>query len=1001
MDGCAMKDLSFGEYLRRQSDRDPPVDNDYDEFWSEVCLFFRLREAAEKYWHKHRHAAKSIRGALPLEWTQIRDAFCAFGPEPALIARIAEENSDDVVAIAGDLRKVLRRERRSVPLCRVRQIDGHCLRWLMRQPGRTLEEKGGSRQTILGVVREENFDTLENRVLKDFLRRCAELAAMYLRQNAAFKQEPICLKVGKFKRLCAEVLAKPELSGVGGLSGLPQPNYALQQGRRYSRIWQAYVEVIRQTDMMEKLWRRRKEIRELYGRCRDGIKLHCSPRAKYRTPLWINPIGGNGEIFEAPVWDNELAEADVEEPMPPKRDVQIVNLTSPWDGRDELAYLLKHPNAYPFIQNPHRKSFEKEIKSVRLAEIIEKRDHHQLGDYFRALHGLMGGDRWVALVPDHWDSGWLEQVIGARPDGFGRDEMFLLWRSVAAALGTKVKRVDDRLRQFASGNSLVVADEFAPGKWNAVKLEFRDYRECALPRRASPRLHPNRFALEKSDCDAAQRMASGGMLVKVWANDGSLIESGAEEYIQAETGGCVAYLDEVDALSLIVVTPAEEVVFRTLVAHQEVWPGGMPYPRKGWTDWTDGGTLAIGEDKLSLYLLEGETRDDAPLKLLEHRLKNRTVQSEPIEYRASIVPGQGLARIEFRARFLRQPLSLDMSRLSDSNQTRVTIERDLPRRFPPVMPLVEASADLWSSVEAQIREFMNPQSKDLPGAGVFADRVRPYWRSLTYYGIVHGDWTNMVFFNPNTMSQIELLKRENVFGNASGHEFPVSGFPWNDLFSKLAKWYARDQALAFRNRARHVLRLIAWTYQNNPGDQFESIRTEMYSKYVSCRLRLDKVELTFCSNCFSGEDVRTCEILRTALDNIANGNGRQDEFRLVYNLLQFYPLIMEKVDTRLCESAFDWIWNACNTGGFTDQYGYIQNTRTLGYYLRCLLFLLHRRRYDRSFKSVGTNWQPDGIFGTRLVALTAAQTTCKSIVESLIKYMRGEGTIAGIPIDGG
>jgi hypothetical protein len=272
--------------------KDPPCIDSYDEFLIKVWDFFSLRVAAEQYYKEHKYVAFSPHGALPISWEDLRDIWKSSGPPEQPITLIAKRNYNDVNSLIRNLRKVLNRVRQKVAIARVQQVDAHCLRWLTRQPGRSAAEKGGSRQEILGVVRVENYNTLENRVLKDFVQRCIALATMYLRRYdvAPYHDHVNVRAVVRFKNLCIGGLSVPELENVSDIREFPQPNYVLQQDRLYSKIWSSYCDILRQEDVAEKLWNKRDEIDDLYDRCSSGIPIHCSATAKYCTPLWVNPL---------------------------------------------------------------------------------------------------------------------------------------------------------------------------------------------------------------------------------------------------------------------------------------------------------------------------------------------------------------------------------------------------------------------------------------------------------------------------------------------------------------------------------------------------------------------------------------------------------------------------------------------------------------------------------------------------------------------------------------
>jgi hypothetical protein len=737
--------------------------------------------------------------------------------------------------------------------------------------------------------------------------------------------------------------------------------------------------------------------------------------AKYCTLLWVNPLDGRKEIIENPIWENELAMCAVETPEPPRADVQAIDLTFPWDDRTELVYPSNHRNARPFIQNPHRPSLEPG-DSVSLNEILRKRDRLKLQDYFRQLHGLLGGSRWIVLVPDDWEPNWLEQVIRAQLSALTRDKVFLLWRSVAAALGMMEQR------KFKDEESLVVADGFAVPSYNAIELRFMKEKDTGrvLPQRSSVRLHSSkavgcndvRFCLGCSFGDhasvykiggrTAQRLGIGRLSPANFVEETSnfayskadkILFDGVHRFLKDEAAGLVSYFDERDALSLVVQNRAEEVEFKTLVDHDECSPGGKLYIGK----LTRGGALQMGAAKLALNLLEGDQRDDEPLKEMQVIFDQKTPETTDIFFEATMTPGQGLANVLFKADFLEQPLPIDLTELETSKNTKARIEREMKRHFPPVMPYVEASEDIWSSVKAETVRYL--QRGALPRETGLFYHPQPYWGTVDTSGqLSFRMFGQNRFFDASTMSPVDMLKRENVFGNAPGHEYPATDFDWQALFKKLAYDY---------RRGKDVLRMIAWTYQYK-NEEFEFIRAALYDQYVRKAQALTKVEYTFCSNCFGKGDTRIVDILRRVLERIVRQVEAQDELRLTYNLLQFYPESVENISSELCECAFKRLYRSYNTHRFIGTNGYLdgaQATKMIGYYLKCMLFLLHRRRYDPGFMLRGDDWQPSGFLAKEIPVRRMAngqeystQRAHENLRKSFLNYVRGNGTIEGIPL---
>lgn len=1025
--------ISLKEYLRlsKRRQKNPLIIPEYDDFILKIWTFFDLRATAEDNFRKHKYLAKNNRGALPLNWRQIADRLEDSGPPVNVVSQIAKLRYGDVDHIIRNLRKVLNRVRQKESLSRVQQIDSHCLRWLVRQPGRSAIEKAGSRQEILAIIRVENFDTLENRVLKDFLLRASSASAFYLRKYAfRYPDHALIRAVTKFNNLCAMGLSLPVMENIRPLYDMPQPNYVLQQDMRYSKVWCDYCKLIRQEEIAEKLWDKRKECLDDYSKSLNGLALHCSPFAKYHAPIWFNELDGKRDILDKPWWANERAGTQVVDPQPPRNKVTIVDLTSPWDGRRELVYGY-HDNSKPFIQNQHRPNVEPQKDVIAVQEIVRRGrsngEDKLLRDYFEQLYGLLGGDQWVVMVPDTWEAQWLEQVKRCCP--LPRSKVFLIWRSIAAALGCV-----DLWQSYDEGDSLVVVDGDSEPNIIATKLLFKRDKKSrrVLPQRASYRLHSeDRYSIGvfgacaeqvSNFSNASKDVVCTGYLTHSnfsmnrdvrYASSEDLIR-GVERFLEERNKGLVSYFDELDAFTLIRTNRNEEIEKAILIEHEECWPGGYPYRTK---KPIYAGTLSAGESKMSLFMFEGVPDVGSKLKLFEQEFDSKTIEAAEISMDAELTPGQGLATITVRAGFLENDVELalhDKTKLLDSEMTILRIERELKRHFPPNMPYVEACAEIWNQILPDLRSY--GRTGILKDNGLFA-KAQGYWgvvnpnarptSGVRRYGIARQ-------FDKNSMSPIDRLKRENVFGNNPLNRLPSCNFDFDKLFAWLAMKYRRNVK---------VLRLIAWTYQyDNPV--FEPIREELYDRYTVQGCSLDAVSTSFCSNTFATGDNRIVMILNTALQHISFGVQTQDELRLVYNLLQFHPESVQGCESDLCEHAFDKLVSGYNkytffsneVGLFGTREGRTWNgkiaTQMAGYFLKCMLFLLHRRRFDPCFlkspkgwklikdKTHGDHYVPPGFLAEELPVRQYASKTLEGhevMRRSFIEYVNGRGTLEGIP----
>lgn len=183
-----------------------------------------------------------------------------------LIVRIADECSETLDSICTSLRKALRRVRQKERFNRVQQMDDACVRWLIRQPGRTIIEKAGPRREVMCVVRLESADTPENRVVRDFVERATRECTIYLRSNGHRTNSKRVQSVRKFRAQLIGWMRHSDLQNVPLPTGIPTPNYVLQFDSRYSVIWFWYDRLRRQQVGAEGAWRWRRRMLVEYCR---------------------------------------------------------------------------------------------------------------------------------------------------------------------------------------------------------------------------------------------------------------------------------------------------------------------------------------------------------------------------------------------------------------------------------------------------------------------------------------------------------------------------------------------------------------------------------------------------------------------------------------------------------------------------------------------------------------------------------------------------------------
>lgn len=1020
--------IELREYLRR---RDPPPDGAFDEFLWQVEVFFKLRVRAEQQFAAHPHTAKGRRGALPLDWKDIATVVEVdeASPPESVITQFARDCVGVAEEILTALRKVLVREREKVSLGLVQQVDPHCLRWLTRQPGRDGVEKAGARQRILAVVRRENYNTLENRVFKDFLARSGHEASIYLRKNEKrFPNHDVIKRVRRLAHLCEEGVRAPLLEGVGEVRELPVPNYVLRQERRYAKVWKAYVELIRQASVAERLWDRRDEVASTLNKLQIEAPRQTDLQARFHAPIWFNPLDGRHTLLDLPFYDNTWGDASVVSSVTQQDDV-VVDMTG-GTLRWNLLIYGRHHNAKPYLQDYEKPSIEDRETGERffLSDLLEQRDTARLREYLEQLHARLGGKRWFVLVPDDWDALWQETVIKAMP--LARSHVFLLWRSVAAAMAAIPK-----LDGAEDGDEIAIVDVLLNGNIHMSRLAMThtESGKHLVPQRKTLKhgLSNERYGLFKMQQTACNQdqvaflegkhvrfswptgtschnfinrsrhvvlISEGNVIVPEVIKsccsvigDHHLLEKGVTQFAECLNTGLIAYYDELEALSLIVQTEDENVVAKSLVAANEKWPGGhvMETPLLA-----RAAVLLQGEDHVRFLLFMGEEAPGAPLKIKRHVFEDALEEDQALNLAVRMTPGQGMAVVSIQASFLRTPIELDfLHGMSDRDEdgmqlTIATVEDTMLRSFPPDAPHVVADENLWNQVSGAVRTwFMSPMHA--PDGNWFAKAQDLYQVGMPL---------------PEGVKAIERLRRKNVFGNDPEHRYPTTG-DFSCLFTKLRDAYDKENPTSDANSTYgRIVRTIAWTYQSD-NNVFADVRkktVERIATYAKKPLSSRPLpqEYSLCANlCNKPHEWKTlwnavCIRLRDQSDD----NNVEEDLRLLYNLLQFHPTLLH--EKKLCDGDACWemmqlllYWYPrYNEGG-------MNGSKRIGYVLKCILYLLRRRRFDgKVFVTEKRDRERYESVRRCLNTLPIARTK-RDLHRVVCEYLDGRGTIAGLPTD--
>lgn len=268
-----------------------------------------LRFEAETEFRKNKRGAKNRRGELRLSVDEMAEKLTSpikSEPPEQLISIIAKRDYGVLETLMLSMRKVLQRERSMVQVSNVQQIDSHCLRWLARQPGYTAAEKGGERQRLLAVVRNETKNTLENRVLKDFIYRASVMARRYIAlYEKLYPSSERIKNVKKLYRLLQNAWKSPDIQEISAIKGNVRPNYVLLHDAKYNKMWVLYRQILTHVRIAEIVWPYRYALFGEYFCCWLSMRLCLEAgRLVFDSSYWVSIAPRRGRFFVNPLFSN-------------------------------------------------------------------------------------------------------------------------------------------------------------------------------------------------------------------------------------------------------------------------------------------------------------------------------------------------------------------------------------------------------------------------------------------------------------------------------------------------------------------------------------------------------------------------------------------------------------------------------------------------------------------------------------------------------------------------
>ena len=253
-----------------------------------------LMERVNAVWARIREVEETLADPASI-WSRLAQIWLngdAARPEMDVIVRHALALPPVLDHLERGLRRILRRTARMMPLARVQEMDRKAMLWLARQPGETLAERAGDRQRVQAVAREENFDTLENRVLLSYSRLGGEVAREYEERNRRSAYSPRVRLVRGFGLRCRAMERELLSRGVRIADLDVTPNFVLQNNWHYHQVWTAWLELLKRHREVDMLWQWQARSWEEFCALAIIVAVQTIPGAQ---PVAVSPIAFRDE----------------------------------------------------------------------------------------------------------------------------------------------------------------------------------------------------------------------------------------------------------------------------------------------------------------------------------------------------------------------------------------------------------------------------------------------------------------------------------------------------------------------------------------------------------------------------------------------------------------------------------------------------------------------------------------------------------------------------------
>ena len=478
----------------------------------------------------------------------------------------------------------------------------------------------------------------------------------------------------------------------------------------------------------------------------------------------------------------------------------------------------------------------------------------------------------------------------------------------------------------------------------------------------------------------------------VFDYDCSSTFKGAAKFYYKHEKKFPTYLDQREALTLVIQDSNENIIPKTLIEQVDQWGDEE---KKGIEN--KDCYLNPQEKSVEFYLILGDVDENSELKKLKQDIGKESLSRQNLTLTSSMIPGQGIAIVQVDAKpLIKDRIKLDFWKMENTDETIKTLQEKLKRSFPVDMPKVKADSTLWNNSILLVKKYLND--------GINFEN-RDHIKKMFAKG-----------YSNTKATGIERFRRKNVFGNESGHEIPdVNKDFLSRLYEKLHDDYFNLKNTKFQP---NIVNIIAWMYISDKGKPFKDVVDdvlEQVEQAADSNKGIPIQYLTFCANTLTSNDLvvryfnASCLRLKKSLVDTSVTSTHW--IRCLGEMLMFNNDMLsifsdcEPLTIKPEYTCADCMWYLIKTFELwtkTDR-----DVASFRYILKAMLFLLKYRKYDKSF--IRKNDEATSELYNTILAATDIEKlknlSCfdkiKDLVCSFRNYIEGKGTLEGIPMDKG